>query len=176
MICSILGPIATIIASIIAASIAAYFAWRQWSTAQQQADIALDQLRFNLFEKRYAVYAAARKAIAIGFERRDEDHMPVELDVLFLQFEEARFFFPDQVYEFLDQLRRDLKVFLQKNYLHRKNVAQHTGTQNAEVRKLLLDEDADLLKLEEQLYVISRMLPKTFADVLTFPQLTRRQK
>ena len=102
--------------------------------------------------------------------------MPVELNVLFLQFEEARFFFPDQVYEFLDQLRKDLKVFLQKNYLHRKNVAQYTDTQNADVRKLLLDEEADLLKLEEQLYVTSQMLPKTFADELTFPQLTRRQK
>lgn len=53
------GPVATIIASITAA----YFVRRQWLTAQQQADTALDQLRYSLFEKRYAIYVAARDAI-----------------------------------------------------------------------------------------------------------------
>src|ERR1700722_20697338 len=98
------GPLATIIASITAA----YFVRRQWQTAQQQADTAKDQLRYSLFEKRYAIYVAARKAVAISFERRDEDQMPAELNALFLHFEEARFFFPDQIYLFLDQLRKDI--------------------------------------------------------------------
>jgi hypothetical protein len=164
------GPVATIIASITAA----YFVRRQWLTAQQQADTALDQLRYSLFEKRYAIYVAARKAVAISFERRDEDQMPAELSALFLHFEEARFFFPDQIYLFLDQLRKDIRTFLQKNYLHRKNIAQHTDIQSADVRKVLLDEEAALLTLQEQLYITSQMLPKTFADVLAFPQLTAR--
>ena len=100
--------------------------------------------------------------------------MPAELNALFLHFEEARFFFSDQIYLFLDQLRKDIKTFLQKNYLYRKNVAQHAGAQSADVRKVLLDEEAALLKLQEQLYITSQMLPKTFADVLAFPQLTGR--
>jgi hypothetical protein len=164
------GPLATIIASFTAA----YFVRLQWRTAQQQADTAKDQLRYNLFEKRYAIYAAARKAIAITFERRDEDQMPAELNALFLHFEEARFFFPDHVHLFLDQLRKDIRTFLQKNYLHRKNLAQHTDTQSADIRKVLLDEGTALLTLQEQLYVTCQMLPKTFADVLAFPQLTGR--
>lgn len=84
------GPIATIIASITAV----YFVRRQWRTAQQQADTAVDQLRYSLFEKRYAIYAAARKAIAITFDKRDEDKMPDELNGLFLNFEESRFLLP----------------------------------------------------------------------------------
>lgn len=164
------GPIATIIASVTAA----YFIRRQWLTAQQQANTALDQLRYNLFEKRYAIYMAARNAIAITFDKRDQDTMPDELNALFLSFEESRFFFPDHIHLFLDQLRKDIRAFLQKNFLHRKNVAQHTDPQSADIRKVLLDEEAALLALEEELYVTSQTLPKTFADVLAFPQLTRR--
>ena len=174
MIYSILKDFAGPIATVIAAIAATYFVRRQWQTAQQQADTAKDQLRNSLFEKRYAIYVAARKAVAISFERRDEDQMPAELNALFLHFEEARFFFSDQIYLFLDQLRKDIKTFLQKNYLYRKNVAQHAGPQRADVRKVLLDEEAALLKLQEQLYITSQMLPKTFADVLAFPQLTGR--
>jgi hypothetical protein len=174
MIYSVLKDFAGPIATIIAASTAAYFVRRQWQTAQQQANTAKDQLRYSLFEKRYAIYAAASKAITISFERRDEDQMPAELNALFLHFEEARFFFPDQIHLFLDQLRKDIKTFLQKNYLHRKNVAQHADSQSADIRKVLLDEEAALLTFQEQLYVTSQMLPKTFADVLAFPQLTGR--
>jgi hypothetical protein len=164
------GPIATIIASVTAA----YFVRRQWLVAQQQADTAVDQLRYNLFEKRYAIYAAAREAIAITFDSRDEDRMPDKLNDLFPNFEESRFFFPDHIHLFLDQLRKDIKTFLQKNYLHRKNRAQHADSQSADLRKVLLDEEAALLKLQEELYVTCQTLPNTFGDVLAFPQLTGR--
>jgi hypothetical protein len=174
MIYSILNDFSGPLATVIAAITAAYFVRRQWQTAQQQADTAKDQLRYSLFEKRYAIYVAARKAVALSFERRDEDQMPAELNALFLHFEEARFFFPDQIYLFLDQLRKDMTAFLQKNYLHRRKVAQQTDTQSADERKVLLDEAAALLTLQEQPYVTSQMLPKTFADVLAFPQLTGR--
>ena len=162
------GPIATIIAAVVAS----FFIRRQWQTAQQQAHTALDQLRYNLFEKRYAIYAAAREAIGIAFEKRDQDTMPHELDALFLRFEEARFFFPDHIHAFLDQLRKDIKAFLTKNYQHGRNAAQHTDPQSAEIRGVLLGEEAALLSMQEGLYVTSQALPKTFADVLAFPQLT----
>jgi hypothetical protein len=90
------GPIATVIA----AAVAAFFIRRQWQTAQRQADTALDQLRYNLFEKRYAIYTAARQAIAITLAKCDQNAWPVELDALFLSFEEARFFFPDHIHSF----------------------------------------------------------------------------
>jgi hypothetical protein len=35
----------------------------------------------------------------------------------------------------------------------------------------MLDEEAKILKLHEELYATSIMLPKKFSDVLGFPQL-----
>jgi hypothetical protein len=46
-------------------SVAAYFARQQWRTAQRQAETAIDQLRFNLFEKRYAIYEEVKRLIAL---------------------------------------------------------------------------------------------------------------
>lgn len=166
------GPIATIVAAAVAVGVTAVFQWRQSRIVQRQTDIAFDQLRNNLFEKRYAIYTAAREAIAMTFEKRHQDTMPHELNGLFLRFEEARFFFPDHIHAFLDQLRKDIKAFLNKNYMHRKNAAQHKDPQSAAIRGVLLGEEADLLTMEEGLYVTSQALPKTFADVLSFPQLT----
>ena len=82
-----------------------------------------------------------------------------------------RSFFPTHTYEFLDQLRRDIRKFLQLNYLHRKNKARNGDFQNASVREKLLEEEQKLLKMEELLYVQQRKLPQTFAEVLSFPQL-----
>ena len=87
------GPAATIIASAAAVFVTYRIGRGQQKIAEKQAATALDQLRYNLFEKRYAIYEAARKATKIAFERRDADKMPAELNALFLTFEEARFFF-----------------------------------------------------------------------------------
>jgi hypothetical protein len=50
-------PISTIVASFTAAFTAAYFVRQQWKTAEKQAETAIDQLRWNLFTKRYAIAA-----------------------------------------------------------------------------------------------------------------------
>jgi hypothetical protein len=116
------GPAATIIAAIAAVSVTGYFAWHQKEIAKQQANTALDQLRYNLFEKRYAIHEAARKAIEIAFERCDDDHMPVELYALFLKFDESRFFFSEKICLFLEQLHKDIREFLGANLDHRHQV------------------------------------------------------
>jgi len=166
------GPVATIIAAAVAVGVTAVFQWRQSRIAQKQTDIAFDQLRRNVFDKGYEIYTAAREAIVIALDKRDQDTMPHELNALFLRFEEARFFFPEHIHLFLDQLRKDIKTFLTKNYLHRKNAAQHPNPQGADIRGMLLAEEAALLTMQEQLYVTSQTLAKTFANVLAFPQLT----
>jgi hypothetical protein len=79
------GPGATVIASGVAAWITWYFASWQAATASRAVDIAHDRLRFDLFGKRYEIYEAARKAI---------EKMPDELNAIFLNFKESRFFFP----------------------------------------------------------------------------------
>ena len=57
------GPASTIIASITAALITLFFALRQVRIATQQAETSLDQLRYNIFEKRYAIYTSAKDLI-----------------------------------------------------------------------------------------------------------------
>jgi|SRR5271166_3012238 len=59
------GPGATVTASITAAGVAGYFAYQQAKTAKRQAETSLDQLRFNLFEKRYAVYEEIKQLIKL---------------------------------------------------------------------------------------------------------------
>ena len=170
---NIIGPVATIIASITAASITGYFAWRQMQIARQQAATARDQLRYNLFTKRYEIYEAARKAVEITFEKRDDDRMPnAALDPLFLKFEESRFVFEknDNIESFLAQLRKDIEAFLKKNYSHRgRNIDQN----NPAARKVSLDEEAHLRTLEEALYITQQQLPKRFAHAIRVPAIDR---
>ena len=147
-------------------------AHQQTKIAERQASTALDQLRYNLFEKMYAVYDAARDAVAIAFEKRTEDKIPNELNTLFLRFEEVRYFFAPEIYLFLDQLRADIREFLQTNYNYRQKWLHNIDSQHAEIRKLKLDAEAELLELERALYVKQQNLPKTFEAALSFPQLT----
>jgi hypothetical protein len=164
------GPVATIIA----ATVAVFFTWRigrgQLQIARRQADTALDQLRYNLFEKRYAIYEAARRAIAIAFAKRDDDKMPEELNELFLRFEESRFFFLPDICLFLEQLQKDIRNFLQENYNDRQSTKGKVITQG--LRQVLLEREAKLRELENALYVTQQNLPKTFEHALAFPQLT----
>jgi hypothetical protein len=166
------GPGATVIASGVAAWITWYFASWQAATASRAVDIAHDRLRFDLFGKRYEIYEAARKAIEITFERQDEDKMPDELNAIFLNFKESRFFFPEDIYLFLDRLRKDITVYLQRCYLHRKYLIQNTGTQSVEIRRVILEEEANLLKLKEDLHVTELNLTNKFGHALSFRQLT----
>ncbi|MGO9758546.1 MAG: hypothetical protein ACLPNY_18245 [Roseiarcus sp.] len=161
-------------ATIVAAGVAAYFVRQQWKTAEKQAETAIDQLRWNLFAKRYAIYESAREAINLAFEKSDEDHMPNDLDALFLRFEEARFFFHDDIYLFLKELRNDIKRFLSLNYAHRQNRIRDDATQNVDLRKKLLDEESNILNLQQELYSTRMKMPARFGDVLNFPQLTGR--
>jgi hypothetical protein len=57
------GPTATIIAAVAAVSVTAYFAWHQKEIAKEQADIAREKLRHDLYERRYRVFDATRKLL-----------------------------------------------------------------------------------------------------------------
>ena len=59
------APGATIIAAVIAAGITAVFAWSHAKTARTQKDIALDRLRYDLFNKSYTLYEATNQLIRI---------------------------------------------------------------------------------------------------------------
>lgn len=111
------GPVATIIASITAARITWYFASRQATiasqqanTAKQQANTAFDQLRLNLFEKRFAIYNAARELLSDVINNpnlQGSDIIPLQAKL-----NEAEFFFPQEICEWLRAIRKDCSDFL----------------------------------------------------------------
>jgi type II secretory pathway pseudopilin PulG len=119
------GPVATIIASITAAYITWYFASRQAQiaqqqaiTAKQQADTAFDQLRLNLFQKRFAIYNAARELIALVVNERNlqgSDLVPLQVVL-----NEAEFFFSPDICDWLRTVRKkcsDLLVLQSTQHL-----------------------------------------------------------
>ena len=50
------GPVATFIASLTAAGVAGTFGWFQYRLARTQRDIAFEKLKFDLFDRRYALF------------------------------------------------------------------------------------------------------------------------
>jgi type II secretory pathway pseudopilin PulG len=111
------GPVATIIASIAAAGITFYFASRQARMAQQQADTAkqqantsFDQLRLNLFEKRYAIYSTARELIALVVNKSTVQGS--EVVPLHATLNEAEFFFCPDICDWLRTLREQCNRLL----------------------------------------------------------------
>ena len=99
------GPTATVIASITAGIITWTFASRQVKVATQQAAIAKqqaqtahDQLRHNLFERRYAIYGKVQELIRTMLNRHHEkDFSAFELVPFIVNVREARFFFPESI-------------------------------------------------------------------------------
>lgn len=55
------GPLSTAMAAVAAALVTGLFAYRQAKTAELQAEIALDKLKYETFEKRYDVLDACRE-------------------------------------------------------------------------------------------------------------------
>jgi hypothetical protein len=103
------GPVATIIAAFAAVRVTYHFGKQQIRIAEVQAataaaqkdiaksqrDIAYDRLKYDLFEKRYEIYLAAKKLIEYTSQLKKPgdvlDQSALELKVKLI---EARFFFP----------------------------------------------------------------------------------
>jgi hypothetical protein len=52
------GPIATIMAAFAAVSVTAFFAWQQKKISGEQARVAKEKLRYDLFERRMAIFSS----------------------------------------------------------------------------------------------------------------------
>lgn len=97
------GPTATIIAAIAAVSVTVYFAWHQKKIAKEQADIAREKLRLDLFEKRFRVFDAARKLLCeVAVHRRASDD---NLRAFVIGTAEAVFLFDDDLSGYLVEIR-----------------------------------------------------------------------
>lgn len=101
------------VATVIAAGVAVFVTWKlgrrqvpiaaqqaktaelQAATAKQQADTALDRLRYDLFEKRYAIYSTAKelmRSLVNQGQAEKLDEIAVTEKLVFI--EECVFFFP----------------------------------------------------------------------------------
>ena len=99
------GPVATTIAAITAIVVTHRFNKRQIEISRAQRDIALDKLKFDLFELRYGIYLAAKELIEYtsshhDFKKVDSSHVRS----LYVKLDEARFFFDKETIKFMQEI------------------------------------------------------------------------
>jgi hypothetical protein len=148
------GPVATVIAAVTAAGVASYFAFQQAKTAKRQAETAIDQLRFNVFEKRYAVYREPKQFLqTLLIDQSSSRREDLERQFI-ANLDEAKFLFSPKTCDWLEAIWDDYLALLEKSSAPAASNAQ----------------DRAALKLK--LYGHLKAMPEHFHD-LSFQQLTR---
>ena len=146
-------------------SIQAGIAREQAETAKVEKDIAYDRLKYDLFEKRYEVYDAAKRLIEAIFAKTPIDVADPKIRELRLKLDEAQFFFPTDTRVFCEYIEQQIYEVLTVS-----RVLQ-TVNENHPDREKLQEKQAtaeiELSKLYEQ-------LPQTFERDLGFAQMMRR--
>jgi|ERR1041385_3135031 hypothetical protein len=98
------GPVATAFVGLVALFIT--YSWNR-----RQAVIALDKLKFDLFERRYAVYVAAQKMLQ-PFLKHDTGILQLsEYREVMVKVYEARFFFGPNTQKYLEQMTSDWMMY-----------------------------------------------------------------
>jgi len=160
------SPIATTFAAIVAAAITYFFNRAQTRLAETQADVAVEKLRLDLFDKRYALYTAARHLIdylAVQNDYEKVDYMKVRS--FYVTLDEARFFLPDSVRKFLSELHQTSESFL-KVLADRSKLSPDD---DKAWRTTAVDAAANSAKLRD----MYAKLPSIFEEALAFKQITR---
>jgi hypothetical protein len=157
------GPVATVIASLVAA----YFARAQWRVADAQKEIAYEKLKLELFEKRYAIYVATKELIGSilqGKGGRVEDVAFVREHYIAL--DEARFFFEPEIQALLVNIHEECERHLET--VAKKDMMNPQVDPNAwgEISKQAANQLAKLREMGEG-------LPKSFENALAFKQVTQ---
>lgn len=176
------GPVATVIASVAAVLVT----WRlgsrqvviaaqqattaelQAATARQQAATALDRLRYDLFEKRYVIYNTVREILSTVVSNAISASTTLEIHDLALKFlvlDEARFFFPPDICDFLETLHADVQHVMELR-------VRHLFDNNATAAERAKAGD-ELVSALTSLDHMRRNLPQTFEGVMSFRQLIR---
>jgi hypothetical protein len=161
------GPVATIVAAIAAACIAYIFGARQSAIAKTQADIALDKLKYDLWKERYEIYSAAKMLVEYIAYVRDPNKIDTDkVRSLCVKIDEARFYFPDVVHEFLKEIvtlsEQFVRTMVQRDIL-RKDDQQWTAMSDK-----LGSESMRLVAMYET-------LPEKFEEALAFKKLTQNR-
>jgi hypothetical protein len=150
------GPLATIIASVTAA----YFIRRQWQTAQQQADTALDQLRYNLFAKRYAIYDDVKQLLRLLLnESHKQEFRAFDVVPHYVVMDEALFFFSPETCAWLASVQDDCQKFLLSDAS--RNTPEYNPREYSTAQLKLLED--------------FKALPQRFHKELAFRQFTQNE-
>jgi hypothetical protein len=133
-------------------------AHQQTKLAARQADIALDRLRYDCFEKRYRIYDATKSLIETVLNNsRKPDFRTSDIKQYIIIIDEAPFFFPPPICNIFTEIKKKTDGLID---------ADRKRAESDEIRKksvALADELDDTLM----------NLPKLFEPVLSFPQLTK---
>jgi hypothetical protein len=161
------SPLTTLLASIVAGAITFVFARTQVRIAQAQKDIALDKLKFDLFQLRYGVYLATKELIQyilfVGAERFTDNS---KIDALAVKLDEARFYFPPDICAILHGIADDCHEYLFQ--MHQDQMAGIDCDENFQQHVIRMRSE-----LESRLNAHFINLPKTFQSSLQFSQLTK---
>jgi hypothetical protein len=174
------GPFATVTAATVAVGVTAYFnskqvklvaaqtatAAAQKEIAQAQRDIAFDRLKYDLFEKRYAIYLAAKGMIAhtlsppFGGAAWDEHYFKLKAQV-----DEACFFYGLKAIEVFTRIFELTEIIR----IAKAGEASLNEDEGFNAKQMAAKYDAEL-KLAD-LYTA---LPRMMGAELGFAQLTSR--
>jgi hypothetical protein len=105
------GPVASIIAAFAAVSVTAYFARHQKRIAAEQAHVAKEKLRYDLFDRRLEIFSSifAMYHAIIGWEATPEQIAAKER--FFKAYQESGFLFKEQsgIQKLLGELNEDAR-------------------------------------------------------------------
>jgi hypothetical protein len=158
--------IATIFAASVAAGISVRLGRNQSAIAKSQADIALDKLKFDLFEMRYSIYLSLKELIEYAALIHDVQSIDAErVRKLYVKLDEARFFFDSGVIAFINKVCAAAEAYF--NLLGmRVNVNIDDAPAWSSVAEQLSGCSAQLRKL----YAAA---PEAFETSLRFNQVTK---
>lgn len=151
-----LGPI---FVALIAAAIAYLIQWRQWKTAERQRQIALEKLKFDLYEKRFDIYLATRDFLASVVREANLDEMA--LREYAIKTWHSRFLFNESTVTYLENLRHtSVRIGAFKR-------SYEQNLKNPDRSKMIDENTKDLIWISDQL----GKLEQAFLPYLDFSRL-----
>lgn len=133
-----------------------YIAYRQWRTAQQQAETARNKLKHDLFDRRLKVYDALRESAQYAFSARPNENAEQRVAE---NLKELRWLFGKPVYDFVrTQIYEPLVDLWEANNVIHDSPHPCSDAQRDERRKAAAKASSirkklhrDLAKLEEMM-------------------------
>jgi hypothetical protein len=133
------GPVATVI-------VAAFVGWITWSHNTTQTALARYNLRINLFERKYAIYVAARETLSYLCSTRPDDIDWNRVTAWSFKIREAPFLFAKEVLEYLDHVQSMSENLSGKIEWHKEHPEEADGMAD-KIRKLQNLMSTELLRL-----------------------------